>query len=137
MGLCMMDEEKVKEYFSHDRFVEWIGAEIIELNERQAVVETVVKPQHQNANGCAQGGMLYTVADYTFALHANYLHPASVTQGGHAQYLRPVKVGETLRFTARETVRVGRNSVSEVVATNAQQEVVCVFNFNAFIKELK
>ena len=133
----MMDEAKVKEYFAKDRFVEWIGAEIVELTKDKAVVKTLVQPQHQNANGCAQGGMLYTVADYTFALHANYLHPASVTQGGHAQYLRPVKVGETLTFTARETVRVGHNSVSEVVATNAQDEIVCVFHFNAFIKELK
>lgn len=132
----MKSVEEVKEYFTHDQFVEWIGAEIVELTEEKAVVKATVKPCHCNANGFAQGGMLYTVADYAFAVLANYLHPASVTQGGHIQYLRPAPLGE-LTFTARQTACVGHNTVNEVLVTNADGEIVCVCNFNGFVKSTK
>ena len=128
------DAEKVKEWFSHDLFVQGIGAQIVELSQEKTVVKTTVLPAHQNANGYAQGGMLYTVADYAFALHANYLHGPAVTQGGRVQYLIPVKVGEELTFTATETAHAGHNTVSEVVVKNNAGEIVCVCNFNGFVR---
>ncbi|MBO5334404.1 MAG: hotdog fold thioesterase [Clostridia bacterium] len=128
------DAEKVKEWFSHDLFVQGIGAQIVELSQEKTVVKTTVLPAHQNANGYAQGGMLYTVADYAFALHANYLHGSAVTQGGRVQYLIPVKVGEELTFTATETAHAGHNTVSEVVVKNSAGEIVCVCNFNGFVR---
>ena len=134
--MTMKTVEEVKEYFSHDEFVRGIGVEIVELTAKKAVVKAAVKPCHCNANGCAQGGMLYTVADYAFAVLANYLHTASVTQGGHIQYLRPAML-EELTFTARETACVGHNTASEVLVTNEKGELVCVCNFNGFIKITK
>lgn len=128
------DAEKVKEWFSHDLFVQGIGAQIVELSQEKTVVKTTVLPAHQNANGYAQGGMLYTVADYAFALHANYLHGPAVTQGGRVQYLIPVKVGEELTFTATETAHAGHNTISEVVVKNNAGEIVCVCNFNGFVR---
>jgi acyl-CoA thioesterase len=130
----MKSVEEVKAYFTKDEFVQGIGVEIVELTKEKAVVKATVKPCHCNANGCAQGGMLYTVADYAFALLANYLHAASVTQGGHVQYLRPAAL-EELTFTARETACVGRNTASEVLVTNRAGEIVCVCHFIGFIKE--
>lgn len=128
------DAEKVKEWFSHDLFVQGIGAQIVELSQEKTVVKATVLPAHQNANGYAQGGMLYTVADYAFALHANYLHGPAVTQGGRVQYLIPVKVGEELTFTATETAHAGHNTISEVVVKNSAGEIVCVCNFNGFVR---
>ncbi len=128
------DVEKVKEWFSKDLFVKGIGTQIVELSKEKAVVTVTILPAHQNANGCAQGGMLYTVADYTFALHANYLHGPAVTQGGRVQYLIPAQVGEELTFTATETAHAGHNTISEVVAKNSAGEIVCVCNFNGFVR---
>ncbi len=130
----MNDVEKVMEWFSHDRFVQGVGVQIVELSKEKAVVKSTVQPCHQNANGCAQGGMLYTVADYTFALHANLLHGPAVTQGGRVQYLIPAKIGEELTFTATETACAGHNTVSEVVVKNRAGEIVCVCNFNGFVR---
>jgi acyl-CoA thioesterase len=127
--------EKVKEYFAGDKFVAGLNVVVAELSETQAVVKVQVKPEHFNANGAAQGGMLYTVADYTFALLANYLHPACVTQGGHIQYLRPVGL-EEISVIARETARAGRNCTCEVLVKNAQDEIACVCLFNGFIKDM-
>ena len=130
-----MDAEKIKAHLAKDKFGQGIGAEIVELTTERAVVNTVVKEDHLNANGVAQGGMIYTIADYAFAALANFLHPATVTQSGRIQYLRPATCGE-LTFVATETARVGKNCICEVVAKNGTGEIVCVCNFSGFIKEM-
>ena len=136
-GICVNEAQRVIEYFSGDLFVKELGLEIAELSKQKAVVTVTVQSNHQNANGFAQGGMLYTVADFTFALLANFLHSATVTQGGQVQYLRPAKVGEALTFTATETAYAGHNTICQVVAKNSGGETVCVCSFNGFIKDVK
>lgn len=71
----MTKEKCTRRFFEEDEFVKRMGAEIIELNEEKAVVKALVGADCLNANGSAQGGMLYTAADFAFAVHANYLHP--------------------------------------------------------------
>lgn len=135
----MIDNEKayqkaVRNFFKGDAFVEDIGIRIVEVAATETVVAADVLPKHLNGNGCVQGGMLYTLADFAFAVHSNYLHPATVTQGGHIYYLRPAFCKRIIA-TAKETARTGHNSLSEVVITDENENVLCVCNFNGFIKD--
>ncbi len=130
----MTREERIRAYFKKDAFVQGMGAEIMSVDETCAVVRACVSEKHRNAHGCAQGGMLYTLADFAFAVHANYLHPVTVTQTGNISYLKAVLTDE-VTATAREKARVGRNTVSEVVLRDGKGEIVCVASFNGFVKE--
>lgn len=129
------DLEIVRKFFTKDKFVRLAGIEIDAVSEERAVVSANADERHENANGCVQGGMLYTLADFAFAVISNYKHPATVTQGGHIQYLRPAKIGK-LTATAWETERAGHNSVCEVRIVDATGQVVAVAHFNGFIKEM-
>ncbi len=131
----MTDVELTKKIFDRDSFVKLIGAEIIELDAEKAVVRAPVTEQCFNANGTAQGGMLYTLADFAFAVHANYIHPMTVTQCGHIDYVRPSKPPYVVA-EAREKVRAGHNTVSEVILRDASGEIVCVCTFNGFVKDV-
>ncbi|MBQ7831385.1 MAG: PaaI family thioesterase [Clostridia bacterium] len=131
----MTREELVKAYFKKDAFVEGMGAEVVELNANRAIVRAKITPAHYNANGCAQGGMLYTLADFAFALHANYLHPATVTQMGSISYLKAAYTDE-VTATATEKARSGHNTVSEVVLRDKAENVVCICTFNGFVKDV-
>ena len=82
-----------------------------------------------------EGGMLYTLGDFAFAAIANYLHPATVTQGGQISYIRAAYTS-TITAKAREIVRSGHNCVCEVEIYNDKNEIVCVCTFNGFIKEI-
>lgn len=124
----------VRSYMENDAFVRDVGIRIMETGEEQSSAYADVLPQHLNGNGCVQGGMLYALADFAFALHANYLHPYTVTQGGSIDYLRPAYCKRIIA-TAKETARSGRNSVSDVVITDENGTVLCVCRFNGFIKE--
>ncbi len=127
--------QAIRNFFKKDKFVELAGIEIIEVNETEAVVSAEIKPEHLNANGCVQGGMLYTLADFAFAVLGNFTHPITVTQSGHINYLRPAFTKKIVA-TAKETERAGRNTIFEVLIRDEAGQIVCVCNFNGFIKEI-
>ena len=131
----MTDEEYTKKYFVDDQFAKLLGIEIRELSQTQAIVTAQVKKEFLNANGCVQGGMLYAMADFAFAVLQNYIHPMTVTQGGQVHYVRPAYT-QTLTAVATETVRVGKNTLSQVKIYDDKNEVVCVCNFNGFVKDV-
>lgn len=130
-----MEEALIRKYFSADAYVQLSGIEITEITPKSVVVSAEIGPQHLNANGFVQGGMLYTMADFAFAVHANYLHPATVTQCGHINYIRPAKT-KRLKASAKEILRSGHNTLSEVTIFDENDQVVCVCNFNGFVKDV-
>ena len=132
----MTNEELTKKIFEKDRFIKLIGAEIIEVTEEKAVVRATVTENCFNANGNAQGGMLYTLADFTFAVLANHLHPMTVTQGGQIHYVRAVS-SPFVTAEAKEMVRAGHNCVSEVILRDAAGAIVCTCTFNGFVKDVE
>lgn len=127
--------EQVKAFLSKDAYVQLSGIEIAEVTEAYAVATAKIEPRHLNGNGCVQGGMLYTIADFAFALLSNYLHPITVTQSGKIDYLR-AGYTDRIKATAREKIRVGRNTVCEVVIQDAKDEVLCICSFNGFVKDV-
>ncbi len=127
--------EALTAFFKKDKFVENAGIKIVSVDEKSAVVSAEVDERHLNANGCVQGGMLYTIADFAFAVLGNYLHPSTVTQSGQISYLRPAFT-EKLTATAVEIERAGHTTVSEVTVRGEQGEVFCICHFNGFVKDV-
>lgn len=121
--------------FEKDAYVKLSGIEIVEITDESATVRAKIQAEHLNANGAVQGGMLYTLADFAFAVHANHLHPMTVTQGGHIHYIRAA-ITDEVTATAVERVRSGHNTVSEVVVRNGAGETVCICTFNGFVKDV-
>ena len=126
--------QTMKNFFKEDKFARLAGLEIEEITPVKAVVSVQIQPEHLNANGSVQGGLLYTLADFTFAVLGNFLHPITVTQSGHIEYLRAAS-GRRLVATAKETERAGKNTVCEVVIRGEDGQIVCVCGFRGFIKE--
>ncbi len=132
----MTNEEYVQRFFADDGFIKLVGAELVEVNEKKAVVKADIKPHHLNANGSVQGGMLFELGDFAFATLANFLHPMTVTQGGSIQYIKPA-VSPYVTATATEIVRNGHNTVSQVLIRDAEENIVCVCSFNGFVKDVE
>ena len=132
----MSNEELMRRYITGDRFVAEAGIEILEVTPEKAVVGAKIEDRHLNANNCVQGGMLFTVADFAFAVLENALHPITVTQIGTISYITAART-DYVTATAYERVRSGHNCVCEVIVKDASGRTVCVCQFNGFIKEEK
>lgn len=131
----MENIEKMKVFFQKDAFAAGEGLEICSVTDKESVITAQITEKHLNANGCVQGGMLYTIADFAFAVLSNFLHPMTVTQSGQIQYLRAA-VTTSIKAVAKERARYGRNTSCEVIVYDDKDEIVCVCHFSGFIKEM-
>ena len=98
--------EKMRAFFTADRFAMDNGIEIAEVAPGYARCYCPILPSHLNAAGAVQGGMLFTIGDFTFAVAANASGIPTVTLDSAISFHRPAK-GKTLVAIARE-VTAGR-----------------------------
>ena len=86
MGTFATTEEE-REYFNGDRFATENGMEIRELGDEYAVCDMTLTERHKNANGGIMGGVMFTLADFAFAVCANQIHRPTVAQQVSINYL--------------------------------------------------
>ena len=81
---------------------------------------------------CSQWlGMLFSLADTTFAFAANSRNAPAVTTGGSIEYLKPVQGGDTLTAEGEEQTLAGRHGIYDVRLCNAAGETVAMFRGRA------
>ena len=64
--------EEVRKIFADDRFATENGAVIDQIGDRSAVCSLVITPSHRNAMGAVMGGAYFMLADFAFAVAANW-----------------------------------------------------------------
>ena len=109
----MKNIEEIRAHFSKDRFAKNLGIYIETANDQMAVCSVDVTDDQMNALGRVQGGLLFTLADFTFAVAANTREMGTVTLESAIHYLAPPK-GKRLVATAKPKNVGGRISVYEV-----------------------
>ncbi len=74
------DLETTREYFKNDKFATDNGMVIDDVSDEYAICSVVLGPGHKNANGGIMGGVIFTLADFAFAIMANNIHKPTVAQ---------------------------------------------------------
>lgn len=134
--------ETVKSFFNADTYaMDTTGITIEDAGDGFAVCSLFPGAKHANADGVVQGGALYTLADYCFAVAANGRAlvetglPDTVTLTANISYLRPAKLGEKLVATAK-CVKSGRTACYyEVTVTTElnREKVICAAVINGAV----
>ena len=100
--------ERVREFFSGDRFATENGMVIDEIGDHYAKCSVEIKNRHLNAMGGVMGGVHYTLADFAFAVASNWQEPGTVGLSNTISYVGPVK-GKKLIAEAK-LVKNGRST---------------------------
>ncbi len=88
----MTQLEKAREFFKNDRYAtELTGIVIEEVGENFAECSLSLNEKHLNAVGHVMGGVIFTLADFVFAVSANLEEPSTVTVSSQICYLDSVK----------------------------------------------
>jgi len=87
--------EEVRKQFEADRFATGNGAVIEEIGHRSAVCSLVITDLHRNAMGAVMGGVYFTLADFAFAVAANWEKMGWVSLRSDISFLGAAK-GEKL-----------------------------------------
>ena len=92
----------IKEFLTEgDRFARGIGAKLEEVRAGYARATLTVEPRHLNAGGVCQGGVIFTLADLTFASIVNASGFLSPLTSGTIYYHRSAQLGDTLTAEGR------------------------------------
>ena len=130
--------EEIKATSAADRFAtEVVGVEIQSAEPGHAVCALKLRPELMNAAGIPQGGAIFTLADFTFAVSANaYSDRISVSMQHDITYFAPAR-GKTLLAESR-CVRCGRSTCFYVVEiTDDLGGKVAHMTVNGFVTEKK
>ncbi|MGL6193604.1 MAG: PaaI family thioesterase [Thermoguttaceae bacterium] len=123
------------EKFKRDRFAMHTGIEIVEFSPGYAKTKLEVKENHLNAVDIVQGGAIFTLADFAFAVAGNQADDeVLIAVEIHISYLKPTKAG-TLFAEAREVSRTRNLAYFEIPVTNENDVLVAKFCGRAFVQK--
>ncbi|WP_416389028.1 PaaI family thioesterase [Mediterraneibacter glycyrrhizinilyticus] len=87
----MKPSEKTVRLFENDRFATENGAVIEEVDDHYARCTLRVEERHRNAMGAVMGGVYFTLADFAFAVAANWQEIGTVSLTSDIAYLGTAK----------------------------------------------
>ncbi|WP_407413722.1 PaaI family thioesterase [Methanobrevibacter sp.] len=98
--------ESAREFFYKDKFAVNIGITLDELTENEAICSLEVTDDHKNAYGGVMGGVIFTLADFAFAVLSNQIHQLTVAQQVDIHYLSAPKGNKLIaKATCRKSGR--------------------------------
>ena len=92
---CKNTLEKVRKIFEGDRFATENGAVIEEICHHSATCSLMITDSHRNAMGAVMGGTYFMLADFAFAVAANWEKMGCVSLRSDISFLGAAK-GEKL-----------------------------------------
>ncbi len=123
----------VKQMMVRDEFSRWLGVSIVEVAESHVVTRMVVRAEMVNGFGITHGGIVYSLADSTFAFAANLGSKVAVAVDCSMSYPKAVHPGDILE--AHATVQTATRSLRfcEVTVRNQNGIIVGIFRGTAFV----
>ena len=128
--------EEIKRCLKNDRFAERTNVELLTVSPGQATAKMVLQPHHLNGLGSAQGGAIFTLADYAFAAAANSHGTVAVAINVSITFMKAVATG-TLWAEAREVSKNFKIGAYIVEVKDDQGELVATFQGLAYRKKDK
>ena len=87
----MKSLEEVRKFFEGDRFATENGAVIEEIGDHSAVCSLMLTDSHRNAMGAVMGGTYFMLADFAFAVAANWEKVSCVSLHSDISFLGTAK----------------------------------------------
>ncbi len=124
-----------RETFANDRFAtEAAGVIIEEAGDKVCRCSMKITPVHRNAAGGVMGGAIFTMADLTFAVAANFGGRMTVSISSNISFVGPCK-GDVLYSSAR-CIKSGRSTCFyEVEIVDDLGNKVAFVTFTGFVKD--
>jgi len=119
-------------FFRRDRFAAGAGVRLVEVGPGRAVARLTVRPGHLNGVDVVQGGAIFTLADFAFAVACNTAGPVALAIEVSISFLAATTRG-TLTATAVEVSRSSRLSRVEVEVRDARGAPVARFHGTAYV----
>ena len=106
---------------------EFMQMELVACEPGRAVMRMRVREAMLNGHNICHGGLIFTLADSTFAFACNSRNKVTVAAGCSIEFLKPGQLGDVLTCEGVEQLLQGRHGVYDMKVTNQRGEVVAMF----------
>ena len=112
---------------TRDRASLALGMKLLQVGPGMASMQMAVREDMANVHNTCHGGLIFTLADSTFAYACNSHNKNAVAVTCMIEYMRPAYVGDLLTASGREQGLEGRNGVYDIRVENDKGELVALF----------
>jgi acyl-CoA thioesterase len=130
------DMENVRQCFKNDHFAERANVELLSVSPGRATAKMVLHPHHLNGLRTIQGGAIFTLADFAFALAANSHGTVAVAINASITFMKAARTG-TLWAEAREVSKNFKIGSYVVEVKDDHGDLVAQFQGLAYRKKDK
>ncbi|BFG70690.1 hydroxyphenylacetyl-CoA thioesterase PaaI [Sediminibacterium sp. KACHI17] len=116
----------------HDKFSQWLGIELLDIQEGYSKIKMVVREEMINGFGIVHGGIAFSLADSAFAFACNNRNNLSVALDTSINFTKAIQVGDELTAEAKETHNGRSTGLYFITITNQKNEQVAIFKGTCF-----
>jgi acyl-CoA thioesterase len=106
---------------------DFMQMELLACEPGRAVMRMKVRAPMLNGHKICHGGLIFTLADSTFAFACNSHNKVTVAAGCSIEFLKPAHLDDVLTCEGVEQVLQGRHGIYDMKVTNQRGEVVAMF----------
>ena len=110
-----------------DRASRALGMTLLTVGPGSARMQMAIREDMVNVHNTCHGGLIFTLADSTFAYACNSHNKNAVAVTCLIEYMRPAYVGDVLTASGAEQGLEGRNGVYDIRVENQKGELVALF----------
>lgn len=118
-----------------DKFAAHLRIEILSVGKNRARVRLAVRPCFMNGVGLVHGGIIFSLADYAFALAANAGGDAGLAVDTQIHFIRAALPSDTLYAYARLVSRSRRLGTYRVDVTNRDGAILACTQSMAYFTQ--
>lgn len=106
---------------------EFMQMELLSCAPGRAVMRMTVRKDMLNGHEICHGGLIFTLADSTFAFACNSYNKVAVAAGCSIEFLKPAQLGDVLTCEGVEQTLQGRHGIYDMRVSNQRGEVIAMF----------
>lgn len=132
-----VNKKDIIEKIVNDPFVKFLNMEVEEVGLEKVVTKITTKEYMSNAYDTVHGGLIYSLADYTFSILCNIHGRVSLGINTNMQFLSSGNVGETLYAEAIEINKNYKIGFYQVKVTDEDHNTIALMNATSYRKSQK
>ena len=106
---------------------DFMQMELVSCEPGRAVMRMRVREPMLNGHKICHGGLIFTLADSTFAFACNSHNKVAVAAGCSIEFLKPAHLDDVLTCEGIEQTLQGRHGIYDMKVTNQRGEVIAMF----------
>lgn len=106
---------------------DFMQMELLSCEPGRAVMRVRVREVMLNGHNICHGGLIFTLADSTFAFACNSHNKVAVAAGCSIEFLKPAHLDDVLTCEGIEQTLQGRHGIYDMKVTNQRGEVIAMF----------